>query len=147
MANPAISSSGFEQAIVDCDKELINRKRETMSKLLKKVLDEHMPHLSPKLTAENGYDPVKHRTVTDLHKAQLINDKEKAAIDSCIDDLSFLNDDSHDSKAAKMLKAVDSGDVNADSLNDDDAIRAFMASIDRADADDDKTDSDEGIVA
>lgn len=119
-----------------------------MSKLLKKVLDEHMPHIShAKLTAENGYDPVKHRTVNDLHKAKLINDKEKAAIDGCIDDLATLDDDSHGSKSAKMLKAVDSGGVNADSLNDDDAIRAFMASIDKADADDDKTDSDEGIVA
>ena len=147
MANPAISSNGFEQAIVDCNKELINRKRKTMSKLLKTVIDTHMPYLSHKLTAENGYDPVKHRTVTDLHKAKIINDKEKAAIDSCVDDLAALDDTSHSSKSAKMLKAVDSGGVNADSLNDDDAIRAFMASIDKADADDDKTDSDEGIVA
>lgn len=119
-----------------------------MSKLLKKVLDEHMPHLShAKLTAENGYDPVKHRTVKDLHKAKLINDKEKAAIDSCLDDLATLDDTSHGSKAAKMLKAAETGNVNPDSLNDDDAIKAFMASIDQADAKDDKADSDEGIVA
>ena len=118
-----------------------------MSKVLKTVIDTHMPHLSHKLSAENGYDPVKHRTVRDLHKAKLINDKEKAAIDGCIDDLATLDDASAGSKSAKMLKAVDSGGVDADSLNDDDAIKAFMASIDKADADNDKTDSDEGIVA
>lgn len=118
-----------------------------MSKLLKKVIDTHMPHLSHKLSADTGYDPVKHRTVTDLHKAKLINDKEKAAIDTCLGDLADLNDASASSKAALMLKAVDTGEINPDSLNDDDAIKAFMASIDEADAKDDKADSDEGIVA
>lgn len=118
-----------------------------MSKLLKKVIDTHMPHLSHKLSADTGYDPVKHRTVTDLHKAQLINDKEKAAIDNCFRDLADLNDDSASSNAAKVLKAADTGDINPDSLNDDAFIKAFMASIDEADAKDDKADSDEGIVA
>jgi len=118
-----------------------------MSKLLKKVIDTHMPQLSHKLTEENGYDQVKHRTVTDLHKAKLINDQEKAAIDNCFDDLATLNDDSASSNAAKVLKAAEKGEINPDSLNDDEAIEAFMASIDEADAKDDKADSDEGIVA
>ncbi len=112
-----------------------------MSKLLKRVIDKHMPHLSHKLTAENGYDEAKHRTVADLHKAKLINDEEKAAIDSCVDDLANLDDDSYSSNAAKVLKAVNSGEVNPDSLNDDAFAKAFM------DTTDDNADSDENITA
>ena len=117
-----------------------------MSKLLKKVIDTHMPHLSSKLTAENGYDEKKHLTAKDLHKAKLISDKEKAAIDQCVDDLDSLNDNSSSSNFAKALKAADTGDVNRDSLNDEDFIKALIADMpkDGADADED---DDEDITA
>lgn len=114
-----------------------------MSKLLKRVIDKHMPYLSHKLTVENGYDETKHRTVKDLHKAKLINDEEKAAIANCIDDLASLNDDSRSSNAAKVLKAVDDGEVSPDSLNDDDYIKAVMDNIEAGN----KADSDQDIVA
>jgi len=118
-----------------------------MSKLLKKVIDTHMPHLSSKLTAENGYDEKKHLTVKDLHKAKLISDKEKAAIDSCIDDLDSLNDNTSSSNFAKALKAADTGDVNRDSLNDDAFIKALMEGKMPKDGADVDEDDDEDITA
>lgn len=119
-----------------------------MSKLLKRVVDKHMPHLSHKLTAANGYDEKKHKTAADLHKAGVINTEEKQAIDDCLGDLASLNDDSRSSNAAKALKAADSGEINKDSLNDDAFLRAvFGASDGDDDGTDNKTDSDENIVA
>lgn len=113
-----------------------------MSKLLKRVVDKHMPHLSHKLTAENGYDEAKHRTTKDLHKAKVISDKEKAAIDNCIDDLVSLNDDSRSSNAAKALKAASDGEIDTASLNDPQFVNALMGEV----ADDTKN-SDEDITA
>jgi hypothetical protein len=119
-----------------------------MSKLLKRVIDKHMPHLSHRMTAEAGYDSTKHLTVRDLHKAKLISDKEKAAIDSCLDDLSSLDDNSSSSNAAKVLKGVEAGEGDRDSLNDDAFIKALMgADPEDAVGSDDRTASDQDINA
>lgn len=97
-----------------------------MSKLLKKVIDRHMPHLSSKLTAENGYDAAKHRTAEELHKAKLISDEEKSAIDDCVDALAAMDDDVSSANAAKVLKAAHTGEVDKDSLNDDAFLQALF---------------------
>jgi len=97
-----------------------------MSKLLKRVIDRHMPHLSFKLTAENGYDKTKHRTVAELHKAKLISDEEKSAIDDCVDSLAAMDDDVSSANAAKVLKAADTGEVDKNSLNDDAFLQALF---------------------
>src|SRR5882724_10016194 len=119
-----------------------------MSKLLKKVVDRHMPHLSSRLTKENGYDETKHLTAGDLHKAKLISDKEKAVIDDCIDTLDALNDSSTGNNLAKALTAADTGEVSKDKLNDDAFIAALMNDdLPGEDGADDNADSDEDIVA
>jgi len=114
-----------------------------MSKLLKRVVAKHMPHLSHKLTPANGYDEKKHHTAEDLHKAGVINAEEKKAIDNCLDDLASLNDDSRSSNAAKALKAAGAGEISKDSLNDDQFVKAMMGDLGA----DDDADSDEDIVA
>ena len=114
-----------------------------MSKLLKKVIDRHMPHLSSKLTAENGYDEAKHRTAAELHKAKLISDEEKSAIDDCVDALAAMNNDVSSANAAKVLKAAQTGEVDKDSLNDD----AFLQALFNGEPTDDPADSDDKVTA
>lgn len=122
-----------------------------MSKLLKRVVAKHMPHLVHKLTPANGYDEKKHHTAEDLHKAGVINAAEKQAIDACIGDLASLDDDSRSSNAAKTLKAAASGKISKDSLNDDEFVKAVMGDLGADDDDssdaDNQADSDRNIVA
>lgn len=93
-----------------------------MSKVLKKVLETHRPHIAARLTKENGYDGQKHLHVSDLHKAGIISDAEKADLDGCIDDAAGTGD-----HFAGALKAAMAGELNEGKLNSDAFIKSLMA--------------------
>lgn len=93
-----------------------------MSKVLKKVLATHRPHIAARLTTENGYDEGKHLHVSHLHKAGLITDAEKDDLDGCVDDAAGTGD-----HFAAALKAAMSGEISNTKLNDDDFIKSLMA--------------------
>jgi len=106
-----------------------------MSKLLKKVVTRHRPHLAAKMTAANGYDAAKHRTTADLKKAGIFSAAEAADIDACIEDLSGVGDN-----MGGALKAASSGEINPDKLNDDAFIESLLDGADSVDDDGDNLD-------
>lgn len=109
-----------------------------MSKILKKVLSTHRPHIAKRLTTKNGYDENKHLHVQHLHDAGIINDEEKADLYKCIDDASSTGDN-----FAAALKAAMSGELNEGKLNSDAFINSLMA-LDPDDEDGDEDDDKDG---
>lgn len=111
-----------------------------MSKLLKAVIAPHRPHIAARMTAEHGYDESKHLHVKDLKKAKVITAAEATDLDDCLRDLAGSG-----SNAAGYLNAVSAGMLDSKSLNDDDFIRALMATdSDEGDDTDPDDNSDEG---
>lgn len=117
-----------------------------MSKALKAIATKHRPHIAARMTAENGYDGVKHLHVADLHKAGIISKLEADDLGGCVDDLAGSGD-----PLAAFLKAAETGEVKSDGLNNQDLVDALTTDSDE-DADDgdgmdDMADSDSKVTA
>lgn len=93
-----------------------------MSKILKKVLATHRPHIAARLTKESGYDEKKHLYPKHLHEAGIINKDELADLDGCIDDAASTGDN-----FAAALRSAMSGELNEGKLNSDAFIKNLMA--------------------
>jgi hypothetical protein len=88
-----------------------------MSKLIKKVVDRHAPHISAKMTKENGYDETKHLTTKELKEYGIISNEDGTFIDECMDSYPNLK---------AVMKAINSGELSKDKMNDKDFVDSLF---------------------